>query len=432
MRSTTTRPTTRVAAGVATASATFLRFLGVHPEAVPEERESRAGLFRSLLDGRRVLVVVDNLATAGAATGDGAEDVTDLLPTTAGSMAITTSRSALPRLGATHYVPLRSLGPDDTMALLTAIVGAERVAAEPEGAREVARRTGGMPLAVRIVGGRALHRPDLSLEDVAQRLDRLGFAGDVPDDMDVLRAGLDRVFDGLPEGARRAVVAVAHLPVDTFSGWVAGAVLGDRRAGDAALDVLHEASLVDPVVREGRETQYRLHDLVRVVRAGTGGSARGEPVSTCRGLVAPSWSRWPRGGSPATDRRCRSCRPASSRRAAPGRRRWLAVADDSRGSGERVGGFGGRCRVVRVTRWTPWARVGGGRRGGCCEPTPRCCWPARRPWPARARTCVAARGGLRPRARRPVGPAAVARRRAGRVGCRDLAPTTTAGSARPT
>ncbi|HWO52478.1 MAG TPA: BTAD domain-containing putative transcriptional regulator, partial [Ornithinibacter sp.] len=270
-------------AGVATASASFLRFLGVHPEAVPAERESRAGLFRSLLDGRRVLVVVDNLATAGATTGDGAEDVTDLLPTTAGSMAITTSRSTLPRLGATHHVPLRSLGPDDTMALLSAIVGAERVAAEPEGAREVARRTGGMPLAVRIVGGRALHRPDLSLEDVAHRLDQLGFAGDVPDDMDVLRAGLDRVFAGLPEGARRTVEAVAHLPVDTFSGWVAGAVLGDRRAGDAALDVVHEANLVDPVVREGRETQYRLHDLVRVYVRGR----VGRPVAVGADVAGP-------------------------------------------------------------------------------------------------------------------------------------------------
>jgi DNA-binding SARP family transcriptional activator/tetratricopeptide (TPR) repeat protein len=245
--------------GAAGALPTFLRLLGVHPEAVPPDRESRAGLFRSLLDGRRVLVVVDNLASAGA-TGD---DVTDLLPATSGSMAITTSRSFLPRLGATHRVPLRSLGPDDTMALLARIVGPERVAAEPEGAREVARLAAGMPLAIRIVGGRAVQRPDLSLEDVADRLDRVGLAGDVPDDMGVLRSGLDQVLDGLPAPARRVVEAVAHLPVDTFSGWVAGAVLGDRRAGDAALDVVLEASLVDPVVREDHETQYRLHDLVR-------------------------------------------------------------------------------------------------------------------------------------------------------------------------
>lgn len=257
-------------AGVDTALAAFLRLLGVRPESVPAERESRVGLFRSLLDGRRVLVVVDNLATAGAE----AEDVVDLLPVTAGSMAVTTSRSALPGLGATHRVPLRSLGADDTMTLLTRIVGAERVAAEPEGAREVARLAAGMPLAVRIVGGRAVQRPDLSLDELADRLDRLGFAGDVPDDLGVLRAGIDRVLDGLPRPALRVVEAVAHLPVDTFSGWVVGAVLGDRRAGDAALDVLLEASLVDPVLREDHEAQYRLHDLVRAFVRGRAGRSR--------------------------------------------------------------------------------------------------------------------------------------------------------------
>ncbi|MFL6175334.1 MAG: AfsR/SARP family transcriptional regulator [Ornithinibacter sp.] len=254
-------------AGVDTALASFLRLLGVHPESVPAERESRVGLFRSLLDGRRVLVVVDNLGT----DGDETEDVVDLLPVTAGSMAITTSRSSLPGLGATHRVPLRSLAPPDTMTLLTRIVGAERVAAEPEGAREVARLAAGMPLAVRIVGGRAVQRPDLSLDELADRLDRLGFAGEVPDDLGVLRAGLNRVLDGLPAPARQVVEAVAHLPVDTFSGWVAGAVLDDRRAGETALDVLLEASLVDAVVRTHHEAQFRLHDLVRAFVRGRAG-----------------------------------------------------------------------------------------------------------------------------------------------------------------
>ncbi len=269
-------------ARVGTALAAFLRLLGVHPESVPAERESRVGLFRSLLDGRRVLVVVDNLAT----DGDEAEGVVDLLPVTAGSMAITTSRSSQPGLGATHRVPLRSLRADDTMALLTRIVGAERVAAEPEAAREVARLAAGMPLAVRIVGGRAVQRPDLSLDELADRLDRLGFAGDVPDDLGVLRAGVDRVLDGLPGPALQVVEAVAHLPVDTFSGWVAGAVLDDRRAGDAALDVLLEASLVEAVLRDDHEAQYRLHDLVRAFVRGRAGRSRDTTgAGTARGAT---------------------------------------------------------------------------------------------------------------------------------------------------
>ena len=135
----------------------------------------------------------------------------------------------------------------------------------------MARLAAGMPLAVLIVGGRAVQRPDLSLEELADRLDGLGFAGEVPDDLGVLRAGIDRVLDGLPEPAGQVVEAVAHLPVDTFSGWVAGAVLGDRRAGETALDVLLEASLVDAVVRDDHEAQFRLHDLVRAFVRGRAG-----------------------------------------------------------------------------------------------------------------------------------------------------------------
>ena len=342
---------------------------------------SRAGLFRSLLDGRRVLVVVDNLATAGAAD----DDVTDLLPATAGSMAITTSRTSLPRLGATHRVPLRSLGPDDTMALLAGIVGAERVAAEPEGAREVARLAAGMPLAVRIVGGRAVQRPDLSLEDVADRLDQLGFAGDVPDDMGVLRAGLDRVLDGLPAPARRVVEAVAHLPVDTFSGWVAGAVLGDRRAGDAALDVVLEASLVDPVVREDHETQYRLHDLVRAYVRGRADrpTDAGHDLAGSGGAELVAVATWglARNGSALEQLPTRFI-PAAPR-----------PAGDAPGA-------------VRLGRRRP----AGARPLRTDTPLLLAC--AGRLATRRPDLAVAARGRLRARARRLVGPAAVAGLRA--------------------
>ncbi len=386
-------------AKVGTALAAFLRLLGVHPESVPAERESRVGLFRSLLDGRRVLVVVDNLATEG----DETEDVVDLLPVTAGSMAITTSRSSLPALGATHRVPLRSLAPDDTMALLTRIVGTERVAAEPEGAREVARLAAGMPLAVRIVGGRAAQRPDLSLDELADRLDRLGFVGEVPDDLGVLRAGIDRVLDGLPKPALQVVEAVAHLPVDTFSGWVAGAVLDDRRAGDAALDVLLEASLVDPVLREDHEAQYRLHDLVRAFvrgRAGRSRDATGSGAARSESeLVAVATWGLARDGSALTE--------------LPNR--FIPVPP-------RPVGVGG---------------VGGGRpRGapavpGCCAPTPRCSLRARRGLHRCARTwpggwSATARSGT---TRGPTSSCGWRPRRCSPVP--SPAPTTTAGSVRP-
>ncbi|MBM6400950.1 AfsR/SARP family transcriptional regulator [Phycicoccus sonneratiae] len=247
----------------------FLPLLGVHPEAVPASPRARAGLFRSLLDGRRVLVVLDNVT--------GGEDVTDLLPAGPGSMALVTSRRPVEGLGAGHRVRLRSLDPAAARTLLEALVGADRVAEAPDAVDDVVRLTGAVPLALRLAAARLSQRPDLGLDDVVERLERLGRTPGT-DEIAVLRESLDELLEGLDATAQRCVAALAHLPADAFSGWVAGAVLGDPAAGDAALDAMLEASLVEPVVREDHDTQYRLHDLVRAqVRAG---AARGAGAGT--------------------------------------------------------------------------------------------------------------------------------------------------------
>ena len=253
---------------------TFLPLLGVHPEGVPATARARAGLLRSLLDGRRVLVVLDNVACGGPGDEDDCR-LTDLLPAAPGSMALVTSRRPVPGVGGRHRVRLRSLGPGPARALLESLVGPGRVADAPEALAEVVRLTGGMPLALRLVAGRLAQRPDLGLDDLAERLEVAGPDG--ADEMAVLRESLDHLLEGLSPDARRVVDAVAHLPVDSFSGWVAGGVLGDAAAGDAALDAMVEAGLVEPVVREDHDTQYRLHGLVRghvrarADRSGSGG-----------------------------------------------------------------------------------------------------------------------------------------------------------------
>ncbi len=259
--------------------ASFLPLLGVHPEAVPASARARAGLFRSLLDGRRVLVVLDNVT--GGDDGSDAHRVADLLPAGAGSMALVTSRRPVDGLGARHRVRLRSLDPAAARTLFETLVGAERVAEAPEAVADVVRLTGAMPLALRLVAARLAQRPDLGLDDLVERLGRIGLASGT-DEIAVLSESLDRLLEGLEPTARRCVEALAHLPADAFSGWVAGAVLSDSTAGDTALDAMLEASLVEPVLREDHDTQYRLHDLVRThVRAraerSTGGAANDDP-----------------------------------------------------------------------------------------------------------------------------------------------------------
>ncbi len=263
--------------------ASFLPLLGVHPEAVPASAPARAGLFRSLLDGRRVLVVLDNVT--GGDDGTDAHRVSDLLPAGAGSMALVTSRRPVDGLGARHRVRLRSLDPAAAHSLLETLVGDERVAEAPEAVADIVRLTGAMPLALRLAAGRLAQRPDLGLDDLVERLDQIGQASGT-DEIAVLRESLDRLLEGLEPTAGRCVEALAHLPADAFSGWVAGAVLADSAAGDAALDAMLEASLVEPVLREDHDTQYRLHDLVRThvrARAGRGaghsGGAAADPAT---------------------------------------------------------------------------------------------------------------------------------------------------------
>ncbi|MBM6405951.1 hypothetical protein JQN72_17045 [Phycicoccus sp. CSK15P-2] len=251
--------------------ASFLPLLGVHPEAVPSDPRSRAGLFRSLLDGRRMLVVVDNLVCPETAAEAGGCVLSDLLPAGPGGMAIIASRKTVPGLSSTRRIRLRSLRPGPAKGLLETLVGPERLAEEPEATADVLRLTGRMPLGLRLVAGRLAQRPDLTLADVADRLVEPA-AGDGSDGMAALRDGLDRILADLAPAAQWALEGIAHLPMDTVSGWVLGAALDDVATGDAVLDVLAETGLVETVLREGHDPQFRLHDLVRAhIRARTDG-----------------------------------------------------------------------------------------------------------------------------------------------------------------
>ncbi|MGG5258016.1 BTAD domain-containing putative transcriptional regulator [Phycicoccus avicenniae] len=254
--------------GVDAVVAAFLPLLGVHPEAVPASAPARSGMLRSLLDGRRVLVVLDNVAGEEAGSR-----LADLLPAAPGSMALVTSRRALDAVGTRHRVRLPSLDPASARTLLEALVGPDRVARSPEAVADVVRLTGAIPLALRLAAGRVAQRPDLGLDDLAERLQRK-WSGAGADEIAVLHASLDRLLEGLAPEAREAVDALAHLSADAVSGWVVEAVTGDHVLGDAALDAMLEYGLVEPVVREDHDTQYRLHDLVRShVRGRTGRGA---------------------------------------------------------------------------------------------------------------------------------------------------------------
>ncbi|MBW4716888.1 ATP-binding protein [Saccharothrix obliqua] len=240
----------------ATAVRGFLDALGVDPGRVPTDLAARTALYRSLLAGRRVLVVLDNAA--------GVDQVAPLLPGTPTCAVLTTGRRTLAalidRYGARH-LHLDVLSHAEARALLVERLGGGRVATESDAVRELVELCGRHPLALAITARHAATRPHLPLAEVAAELRDLGL--DVLDDEDPaasLRAVLSWSLRGLTPAQRAAFTLLAIAP-GPDTGFPAAVCLLGRPVAEAhrVLRVLADASLVER--RPGG--RYAMHDLVR-------------------------------------------------------------------------------------------------------------------------------------------------------------------------
>ncbi|WP_344652640.1 AfsR/SARP family transcriptional regulator [Cryptosporangium japonicum] len=144
----------------------FLDALGVPPSSVPDGLDAQASLYRSLLAGRRMLVVLDD-------AGD-ARQVAPLLPGASGCTAVVTSRDPLAELvaaGAVASVALDAFTPEASREFLRGRLGTTRVAAEPEAADRIVARSGRLPLALAIVAARAALNSTFPLSALADELE---------------------------------------------------------------------------------------------------------------------------------------------------------------------------------------------------------------------------------------------------------------------
>ncbi|MBG0824960.1 winged helix-turn-helix domain-containing protein [Planomonospora sp. ID91781] len=236
----------------------FLRALGVGKHDVPDDLAERTALYRSLVSGRRLLVVLDDAARE--------TQVRPLLPGSSPCSVLITSRHRMGAVGGAKIVDLDRLREDHAVQLLASIAGHERVAAEPDAAVELVHLCGGLPLAVRICGARLAARPHWPLvklvallRDERRRLGELSI-GDL-----TVRDGLEQSHGRLGEEARRTLSALAKLGPVEFSAGTVAAVCGlDHTVAGDHLDTLVEAGFAS-VVGSGRAGQvhYRLDDLAR-------------------------------------------------------------------------------------------------------------------------------------------------------------------------
>ncbi|MFJ8113753.1 AfsR/SARP family transcriptional regulator [Streptomyces sp. NPDC096132] len=234
--------------------------LGVPPRRVPSGMDALTGLYRSLLTGRRVLVLLENAYDP--------QQVLPLLPSSPGCLTLVTSRHALPGLIASGAHPLRlePPSPADAHASLALRTGAERLAAEPEAAAEIIARCGCLPLALAIVAARAQQHRGFPLAAIAAELrDSHGsldaFSGGGTTDA---RAAFTCSYRLLPPDSARLfrLLSLHPGPDITASAAASLTALPVRRTRSILRELAGAHLLTEPA--PGR---YGMHDLLRVFAA---------------------------------------------------------------------------------------------------------------------------------------------------------------------
>ncbi|MDX8032659.1 BTAD domain-containing putative transcriptional regulator [Lentzea sp. BCCO 10_0856] len=231
----------------------FLRGIGIPAEQIPLDVDEQAALFRSVLAGRRMLVVLDNAADA--------EHVRKLLPADSGCAVLVTSRDPLRGLVVTHGA--RSLTIDvfdaaEAEQLLVDVVGPELVRAEPGAAADLITLCAHLPLALRIAAANITGSIAEYVADLRGRgLAALSVAGDA---RVAVSAAFDLSYAALDPLAQQAFRLLARLPGDDFGTEVAAVLISVCPATAASvLRTLTDAHLVHRVA-PGR---FRFHDLIR-------------------------------------------------------------------------------------------------------------------------------------------------------------------------
>jgi tetratricopeptide (TPR) repeat protein/transcriptional regulator with XRE-family HTH domain len=246
------------------ALARLVRHLGGADAAMTNDPAELAADYRTRIADRQMLIILDDARDAA--------QVRPLLPGTATSAVLITSRSWLPGLEVSCLLELDTLNDLESLGLFAGICGEGRVAAEPAATAAVLAACGGLPLAIRIAASRLLSRPGWSVGELAtelagerRRLEELR-VGDlaVRATFEVSYTALLRTADQAGADAARAFRLLGLWPGPDISLSAAAALLGrDSRSAGRLLEKLLDIHLLDSPAHR----RYRFHDLIRIFAA---------------------------------------------------------------------------------------------------------------------------------------------------------------------
>ncbi len=232
----------------------FLRALGVPDGSAPADLQAASALYRTLLAGKRVLVVLDNAADAG--------QVRPLMPGSYGCAVLITSRSPLVDLEGAGPLSLDVLVEDEAVELLGRLGGRGRIEREPAESRLVVQQCGLLPLAVRIAGARLRARPAWPVAALANRLaDERRRLGELQVGELAVRATFQLSYGILAPTEARTFRLLGLLEGPDATPGVAAALVELTVAeAEAILERLVDAQLLETP----RPDRYRFHDLLRL------------------------------------------------------------------------------------------------------------------------------------------------------------------------
>jgi DNA-binding SARP family transcriptional activator len=238
--------------------ARFLRALGVAGSAIPADLEEAVQMYRSRLADKRILIVLDDPAEQ--------EQVQRLLPGSPTCGVIVTSRARLGGLSGAHWIDIGVFDTDQSMELLTKIVGRERIQAEPDAAVELAHLCAGLPLALRIAGARLSSRPDWPISRLVQRLrQEAGRLDELTHSGLELRSNIALTYHSLDAQSQRLFRLFALIEAPDVAEWTAAALLDTTEArAEKVLDNLIDVKVMDTIKYPRERLRYRFHDLIRV------------------------------------------------------------------------------------------------------------------------------------------------------------------------
>ncbi|MEU8085351.1 BTAD domain-containing putative transcriptional regulator [Micromonospora sp. NPDC049101] len=243
-------------AGVRETLNRMLRMLGVSGCWGVDDTEEVASLYRSAVNGRRLLIVLDEVRDEA--------QITPLLPGSSTCAVIITSRQRMVRIPGAQLIEINDLSFQHATELLTVLVGGARASAEPAAVLELIDMCGGLPLALRIAGARLAARPHWAIAqlnermaDERHRLDELVHGG-----LGV-REGMAAAYASVPPSAQNLFRLLSLFDVPDLPGWIAGPVLGTESAGED-LEHLVDARLIEARQDHGVMARYHLHKLIQV------------------------------------------------------------------------------------------------------------------------------------------------------------------------